>query len=462
VFERSRDLPYQAGGFALADKARLPKVAEPMQALSRPSWPQNWVPSLQTKPGKYAISAGRIYTVSGSVIEGGTIVVEDGKIIAVGPLGKINVPDDALILAAYSVTPGLIDAHAVVPLTGAYNVPADQDQDETSDPNQSDLRVLDAFNPNEGLLDYLRQNGVTVIHAVPGRVNVIAGQTGVFRTQGHTAQSMALKFPAALLVNLGEVPKAAYPNKAPSTRMAVANLVRTAFAQARDYTAKRASAPDDKKPPRNVKLDALEPFVQGKLPVYFSAHRADDLLTGLRLAEEFQLKPVLDLATEAYLVADRIADAKVPVVVHPTMQRAGSSMETLNTHTGNAAALADRRVPVTISTGFEGYVPKTRVLRYEAAMAAVNGLGRERALRAVTLDAAKLLGIDDRFGSIEVGKAADLVLFDGDPFEHATHVTHTLIDGRVVWDRAEYLKIPFARRALPLIEGGGTGCCLGW
>jgi imidazolonepropionase-like amidohydrolase len=273
---------------------------------------------------------------------------------------------------------------------------------------------------------------------------------------------MALKFPAGLLVNLGEVPKATYPGKAPTTRMAVASLVRTAFAQARDYAAKRAAAPDDKKPPRNAKLDALEPFVTGKLPVYFSAHRADDLLTGLRLAEEFQLKPVLDLATEAYLVADRLAGSKVPVVVHPTMQRAGSSMETLNSQLANAAALADRGVAVCVGTGFEGYVPKTRVLRHEAAIAAVNGLGPDRALRAVTLDAAKLLGIDDRFGSIAVGKAADLVLYDGDPFENATHVTHTLIDGRVVWDRADYLKLPFARRALPLAEGGGGGCCLGW
>src|SRR5206468_6413707 len=114
-----------------------------------------------------------------------------------------------------------------------------------------------------------------------------------------------------------------------TTRMAVANIVRTAFGQARDYLGKRASAPDDRKPPRNTKLDALEPFLAGKLPVYFSAHRADDLLTGLRIAEEFKLKPVLDLATEGYLVADRLAAAKAPVVVHPTMQRVGSSMETL-------------------------------------------------------------------------------------------------------------------------------------
>jgi len=193
--------------------------------------------------------------------------------------------------------------------------------------------------------------------------------------------------------------------------MATANIVRTAFSKAKEYARKKSAAGDDavKLPPVDLKAEGLEPALAGKVPVYFSAHRADDILTGLRLADEFHVKPVLALATEGYLIADEIAAAKVPVVVHPTMQRIGSSMETLNSFLGNAAALADRKVPVTICTSFEGYVPKTRVLRYEAGVAAVNGLGFDRALRAVTLDAAKLLGIDDRFGSIEVGKAADLV-----------------------------------------------------
>jgi imidazolonepropionase-like amidohydrolase len=118
-------------------------------------------------------------------------------------------------------------------------------------------------------------------------------------------------------------------------------------------------------------------------------------------------------------------------------------------------------VPLAIGTGFEGYVPKTRVLRHEAAMAMVNGLGPDRALAAITLDAARVLGLDGQRGSLEPGKAADLVLFDGDPFEHATHVTHTVQDGRVVYDRGDYLKLPFARRALPLLGGAGVGCCLG-
>jgi imidazolonepropionase-like amidohydrolase len=182
-------------------------------------------------------------------------------------------------------------------------------------------------------------------------------------------------------------------------------------------------------------------------------------MTALRLAKEFDLNAWLSLATEGYLVADTIAAAKVPVIVHPTMQRP-STPETFHSHLGNAAALVDRHIPLTIGTAFEGYVPKTRVLRHEAAMAMVNGLGFDRALRAVTLDAAHLLGIDDRFGSIEAGKVADLVLYDGDPFEHATHVTHTLMNGRVIYDRAEYLKMPFERRALAL-SGGEVGCCMG-
>jgi imidazolonepropionase-like amidohydrolase len=238
--------------------------------------------------------------------------------------------------------------------------------------------------------------------------------------------------------------------------MGTASLVRQTFSQAQSYAKKR----DKDGPPTNLKHEALVPALHGKIPVIFGAHRSDDLMTGLRLAEEFKLKPMLSLATEAYLIADKVQEAKVPVLVHPTMQRP-STVETFNAHLGNAAYLADRKIPLALTTAFEGYVPKTRVLRYEAAMAMVNGLGHDRALAGITLDAARILGIDDRFGSLEPGKVADLVLYDGDPFEHATHVTHTILDGRVIWDRAEHLKLPFDRRVLPLISGGDYGCCLG-
>jgi imidazolonepropionase-like amidohydrolase len=465
VFDRERheDWCYQTGGFALPRRERLPQVYPAVKgwpAAMAPTRPTD-APAVNGSPKRLAVLAGRIHTVSKGTITDGAIFIEDSRITYVGPRGPLNLPPGTPVLTAAVVTPGLIDTHTVVGLSGAMNFPkVDQDQDELSDPNQPDLRVLDGFNPNEGLLQFIREQGVTVIHAMPGRANVIAGQTGIFRTYGRTAEQMTLRFPAGMLVNLGEVPKQTYPGRAPSTRMGTASLVRNALVQAQNQAHKRAAGGDDaKRPAPNLKLEALELVLDRKVPMIFSAHRSDDLMTALRLAKEFELNAWLSLATEGYLVADQIAAAHVPVIVHPTMQRP-SSPETFHSHLGNAAALADRQIPLAIGTAFEGYVPKTRVLRHEAAIAMVNGLGFDRALRAVTLDAAHLLGIDDRFGSIEVGKVGDLVLYDGDPFEHATHVTHTLIDGRVIFDRAEYLKLPFARRALPL-AGGEVGCCMG-
>jgi imidazolonepropionase-like amidohydrolase len=467
VFDRSLQASwtYQTGGFALPERNRpalpaSPPVARPV--VNAPGQPDG-CPVYRDNPERFAVFAGRVHTVSSGTIEDGVILVDKGRIQAVGKRSDVKVPPGTPALMAAEVTPGLIDPHTVVGLSGALNVTADQDQDETSDPNGADLRVLDAFNPDEPLLDFLRQQGVTVIHALPGRANVIAGQTGIFRTAGLTVDRMTLRFPAGLLVNLGESPKrGASGGKAPTTRMATASIVRTALAQAQNYARKKAAAKtDDKMPPQSAKNDALALALERKIPVLFAAHRADDIQTALRLGEEFHLDTRLELVTEGYLLADRLAEARVPVVVHPTMQRAGGSMETYHSFAGNAAVLADKKVPLALGSGFEGYVPKSRVIRYEAAVAMVNGLGRDRALAAITLDAAKILHIDDRFGSLEVGKEADLVLYDGDPFEYKTHVTHTLASGKVVWERAEYLKLPYSRRALMIAGAGGGGCCLG-
>lgn len=459
VFDRSRDWAYQAGGFALPDGGKdLPAPFKPTPApalANRPRLPV--VPPLSPDGpgGPVVIFAGRVHTAASEPISDAAIVIENGLITAVGPRGKVSLPQAYKVVTAVEVTPGLIDPFAVAGLSGAWNIPADQDQDELSDPNQADLRALDGFNPHEPLLEFLRANGVTAIHAVPGRANVIAGRSGVFRTEGLTAEAAALRPTAAVLVNLGESPKDAYKGKAPTTRMGTAGIVRKAFADAAAYRKKPAGA-------KNAKLEALVPALEGKVPVYFAAHRADDIATALRIASEFKLKTVIALGTEGYRMVGPLKAAGVPVVVHPTMQRAAGSMETLHGFVGNAAVLADAGVPVCLSTAFEGYVPKVRVLRHEAAMAAANGLGHDRALRAVTIDAAKLLGIAEKYGSIEKGKAADLVLYDGDPFEHTTLVTRTIMDGRVVYDRDDYLKLPFERRILPLLGGGGgAGCCMG-
>ena len=452
--ENEADRAYRDGGLWLPRAESAPKV-EPVAAAKPAETPKPMPETREARvPGKFYIRAGRIHTAAGEPIENGAIVIEAGVIKAVGPEAAVKRPFGATTLTAKEVTPGLIDPHTVAGISGSWNIPADQDQDETSDPNQADLRVLDGFNPNEPLLEFLRANGVSIIHAAPGRAAILAGQSAVYRTDARTADA-ALSKTAGLLVNLGEAPKDSFKEKGPKTRMGVAGLVRKAFSDAQAYKAKKDG-------PKNPKLDALVLALDGKLPVYLAAHRADDILTGLRIADEFGLKPVVVLGTDAYRITDELVRRKVPVIVHPTTQRPGGSMETVHTFLGTAAFLKSKGVPVTVCTSYEGYVPKQRNLRTEAGVAAANGLGVSGALKSVTIDAAKLLGVSDKHGSIEVGKVADVVLYDGDPFEHVTHVTQTILSGKLVYDRTDYLKLPFERRIIPLVGGGaGVGCCLG-
>ncbi len=434
-----------------------------------------------------AISAATLHTVSSSgTIQDGVVLIENGKITQVGSAADITVPDGYERLTSDTVTPGFIDAHSVVGLAGWYNVLADQDQDETTAPNQAELRAIDGFNPSEPLLAYLLQHGVTVIQAGPGRSNPIGGQAGIFKTHGSTVEAMTLRFPSAMIFTLGEVPKKTYGERkqTPMTRMGTAALIRQALIGAQSYAKQwqdyassvdsasadevsgdeasehQASADevsadevsvdevsvdevsvdevskdkDHKAPDRDLKKEALAAVVQGELPALFTVHREDDILTALRIAKEFNLTLLLDAATEGYLVAPEIQQAGVPVIVHPSMQRI-SSLETSNTSLENAAILADAGIRIALQSGFESYVPKTRIVLFEAAIAMVNGLGFERALRAITLDAAQILGIDARVGSLEPGKDADLVLFDGDPFEYTSHIQTVILNGQVVYQR---------------------------
>jgi imidazolonepropionase-like amidohydrolase len=462
VFDRSAgDANYAIGGFALSETSQRPNSAAPLESLPKVATPRGAEGnSLPADARHFAIHAARIDTAAGPAISDGLVVVQDGRIAYVGPRDGHDLPAGVPVVRAAVVTPGLIDAHTVVGVSGFYNNPADQDQDEMSDPNQADARVLDSFNPNEPLLRFALEHGVTVLQACPGRSNVIAGQAGIFRTHGTTVDAMTIRFPSAMMFNLGEIPKRAYPGKAPATRMATAALIRNALTSAANFKTKRAAAKPDAVPDRNLKLEALGDVLDQKFPAIFSAHRADDIETALRIVQEFRLTGQLDLATEGYLMLDAIARAQTPVLVHPTMQRI-STPETMNSTLNNAALMSGRGIPVAITSAFEGYVPKTRVPLYEAAMAAVNGLGYNRALRSITVDAARILGIDRDYGTLERGKVADLVLFDGDPIEYATHVTHVMMDGRPVYDRAQAAQ---TRVASGFSDGPGEfHCCdFGW
>jgi imidazolonepropionase-like amidohydrolase len=456
------DRLYQTGGFPVADRSRIP---EP-KPLVKP-FPVVIVPARVGGPAKYdtqaddfIVIAGRLHTVSKGTIKDGAVIVRDGKIVYAGPRANAKFPKGLPVLTAAVVTPGLIDAYSVVPLSGEYNIPADQDADEKSDPNQSDVRVLDGFNPAEPLLRFLLEQGVTVVHACPGRANVIAGMTGVFRTHGRSVEASTIRYPQAMMFNLGEFPKKTYKGQRPATRMGTAALIRGALTAASNYNRKLKNAKDDEAgPDRDLKHEALVKVLDRKVTAVFTAQRADDILTSLRLINEFKLKGTVALAADGYLIRERLKAAKLPVIVHPTMQRVGS-METYNSFLGNAAALADAGIPIAVSSAFEGYVPKTRVIRHEASVAMVYGLGFERALRSITLDAAKILGIADRYGSLEAGKTADLVLYNGDPFEHKTQVTAVLVNGRVAYDRTKRAPLSVARRMF--LSTPERRCCLGW
>jgi imidazolonepropionase-like amidohydrolase len=455
VYDRNTaDANYSIGGFAHPEQSKRPSAAAVTQPPKAVTAPPGDVVSIPERATRFVVRAGRIDTAGGQSIDDGIVVIDSGRIEYVGKPGGIDLPADTPELRAAIVTPGLIDAHSVVGVSGFLNTPADQDQDEMSDPNQADVRVLDSLNPSDPLLRFALEHGVTVLQACPGRANVIAGQAGIFRTHGTNVDAMTVRFPSAVVFNLGEIPKSSYPGKAPRTRMATAALIRNAFTGAANLKVKQSNAKPDSPPDRNLKFEALIQVLDRKVPAIFSAHRSDDIETALRIIREFELNGQLDLATEGYLVADAIAQSRVPVLLHPTMQRI-STPETLNTTLANAGLLAGREIPIAITSAFEGYVPKSRLALYESAIAAVNGLGYDRALRSITLDAARILGIDRDYGSLERGKVADLVLFDGNPIEYATHITHVIAEGRVVYDRATSART----RSPASWSGGAEGHC---
>lgn len=429
VFDRSQDLRFATGGYGVADRIPMLEVTRSLGAAPAID------PSIRRGKlgdGRFAVRAGRVHTSAGPPIESGIVVVENGKIQAIGKANDIEPAADMPIISAAVVTPGLIDAHSSVGLSGIYNVRADQDQDELVSPNQSSLRVLDGFNPREPLLDHLLRHGVTIIQCMPGPGNPIAGQGGIFRTHGRTAQTMRIKFPSAMLFNLGEGPKSTYGKRheTPSTRMGTAALIRAALAE----SLHPKPGPNGKQPVPDLGRNALKLALDGKIKAVFSAWREDDIATALRIGKEFNLEIVISQATDAYLMTETLQEAKRPILLGPLMQR-NNRNQTANACLESAAILANALVPYCITSGFEGYVPKTRVILFEAAVAAANGLGRRRALESITIDPARILGLDDRFGSLEPGKTADLVLFDGDPLEYTTHVQRVFLAGDQVYTR---------------------------
>jgi imidazolonepropionase-like amidohydrolase len=383
-----------------------------------------------------AVRGQIVYPVAGSPIPDGVVVVRNGKIAAVGPSSRVRIPAGMEVVEAAVVTPGLIDAHSVVGLAGYLNQPHDQDQLERSEAMQPELRAIDAYNAREVLIEWLRGFGVTSVHTGHAPGEVISGQTMIAKTAGDTVAESVIVPLAMVAATLGEGAVVLEPNgrKSPGNRSKAAAMLRAEFIKAQAYAEKTAAADDNDsgdeengKPTRDLRMEALSAVLNREIPLLVTVHRHNDIMTALRLQQEFGFRLILDGAAESYLVLDEIKAANVPVLVHAAMARPFGASENMSFTT--PSRLAATGIPFAFQSGFEAYVPKTRVVLFEAAIAIQHGLSFDQALAGLTIEAAKILDIEERVGSLEVGKDGDMALYDGDPFEYTTHAVGTVIDG---------------------------------
>jgi len=386
-----------------------------------------------TTGGTLAVRAALLHIGHGEPIADGGVLIENGRITQVGPFATLAVPQGVNVLQAAVVTPGLIDARATAGLTGMLNIPHDQDMLDHTTAMQPELRALDAYNPQDELVAWLRSLGVTTLHTGFAPGPPLSGQTMIVKTTGATADLAALVPAAAVAVTLSPPRGFGGAGELFTTRAKTVAVLRQDLIRAREYRDKTAAAGRDRKataPDRDLHLEALARVLDGELALLVTAHRVRDIAGALRLQKEFKLRLWLDGAAEAHQLLPELKAAGVPVLLHPAMARPTGELE--NAAYSTAGSLQAAGVPFAVTSGYDSYVHKVRVVLFEAAVAAGHGLDRLAALEALTLGAARVLGIDRRVGSLEKGKDGDLALFDGDPFEYTTHCLGTVIEGRVV------------------------------
>ncbi|HHT01688.1 MAG TPA: amidohydrolase [Firmicutes bacterium] len=375
-----------------------------------------------------AITNATVYPITSPPLSGGTVLLQEGKIKAVGE--HLQIPSEARLLDAGggALLPGFIDAHCHVGLWEEGLGWEGDDVNELTEPVTPHLRALDAINPQDrGWQDAVRA-GITAVWTGPGSGNVVGGQGVALRTGGKGVAEMVLLEPAGLKIALGENPKRVYgeQKKFPSTRMATAALLRDYLTKAANYLAKRRRGESE----RDLRLEVLGLVLAGRIPLRAHAHRADDIMTALRIADEFGCNIVIEHGTESHLLADELAQRQVPVVIGPTVT-ARTKVELANRTLETPALLARAGVQVAFMTDHP--VLPVDALPLCAALAVREGMPEEAALQALTLNAARVLGVADRLGSIEVGKEADLVLFSGHPLSFDTRVQATIMRGEIVY-----------------------------
>lgn len=381
----------------------------------------------------FALVGGRALTMAGDPIDEATVVVRNGKIAAVGPGSKVKVPKEVETIDTSGtwILPGFVEAHAHIGVHEEGEGWAGSDTNEMTDPNGARLRALDAINPDdEGFRDAL-SGGVTTAVIKPGSGNPIGGQTVAVKTWGRIVDEMVLKSPCSVKSALGENPKRVYGDKnvIPSTRLGVATIIRDAMTAAQEYTKKRSKK--DSEEARNNTSEVLASVLSGDLPWCQHCHRADDIATAIRLSEEFGYRLVINHGTEAHLIASYIAERGIPVVIGPLFT-SRSKVEVRRRSLRNPGKLHNAGVKIAITTDHP--VVPIDFLIYQVALAVKEGLDRDEALRTITINPAEMLGLDDRVGSLEKGKDADLAQWSGDPLDVFSRCERVWVEGRAVYE----------------------------
>lgn len=381
-----------------------------------------------------AITNGKIYTMTGQVFDRGALLINDGKIQEVGQ--EIAIPQNAKIVDAKGnyVFPGFIDAHSHIGIFEEAVGEIGEEGNEWTDPVTPQLRAIDAINPADKAFEDAVIGGITCVFTGPGSANVIGGQSVAMKTYGKIIDNMVVKAPAGLKVAFGENPKRVYGDqkKMPATRMATAALLREALINAENYKAKREKCRDNPNElmERNLKMEILCDVLDKKLPLRAHAHRADDIMTAVRISKEFDLDIVIEHCTEGHLIADELAQLGVPAVVGPSFSNR-SKVELKNLSFITPGILAQKGVKVAIMTDHP--VIPIQYLPVCAALAVREGMKEEDALSAITINAAEILGISNRVGSLEKGKDADAVIWNGHPLDIKSKPSCVIIDGEIVY-----------------------------
>lgn len=392
--------------------------------------------------GTTALVGGKILTITGGVIEEGTVIIRGAKIVGVS--AGDEVPDGSTVIdvSGKVVMPGMIDAFTHLGLVEVGLVRATDDILEGVDPSTPQMSVIDAINPYSELIAVSRTTGVTTVLCAPGEGNVISGQSALIDLRGGRVDDMVVKSPVGMHVNLGEPPKQLYgdENKTPQTRMGIAAVLRRTLVETENYLRKweeyekksqkgdRSNGKDHGPPSMDLKFEAMVPVIKGEVPLVVRAHRIDDIETALRISDEFGVRLVLNHATDGYKIAEELARRDIPVLLGPVTTQP-SSMEKLGAIYENAAILNTAGVRIALQTSESHNV---RILPYHAGLSVAYGLPREEALKAVTINPAEIFGVADRLGSIESGKIANIAVFDGDPFEPLTRLEHLFVRGQEV------------------------------